>query len=133
MRKHLGRRKTGGLFSEGSFAEKLNCPQYQIAAKTTTKPVRRFCSLSRQVVLWLTEQLGSESFKHLFTSCFSSTLLDLSSLSDMQLISFPFELSLYKLLEKELATHSSTLAWKIPWTEEPGGLQSMGSLRVRHD
>ena len=29
--------------------------------------------------------------------------------------------------------HSSTLAWKIPWTEEPGGLQSMGSLRVRHD
>ena len=32
-----------------------------------------------------------------------------------------------------MATHSSTLAWKIPWTEEPGGLQSMGSLRVRHD
>ena len=37
------------------------------------------------------------------------------------------------LLEKEMATHSSTLAWKIPWTEEPGGLQSMGSQRVRHD
>ena len=36
-------------------------------------------------------------------------------------------------LEKEMATHSSTLAWKIPWTEEPGRLQSMGSLRVRHD
>ena len=35
-------------------------------------------------------------------------------------------------LEKEMATHSSTLAWKIPWTEEPGGLQSMGSQRVRH-
>ena len=33
--------------------------------------------------------------------------------------------------EKEMAPHSSTLAWKIPWTEEPGGLQSMGSLRVR--
>jgi len=32
-----------------------------------------------------------------------------------------------------MATHSSTLAWKTPWTEEPGGLQSMGSLRVRHD
>ena len=32
-----------------------------------------------------------------------------------------------------MALHSSTLAWKIPWTEEPGGLQSMGSLRVRHD
>ena len=36
-------------------------------------------------------------------------------------------------LEKEMATHSSTLAWKIPWTEEPGGLQSMGSKRVGHD
>ena len=36
-------------------------------------------------------------------------------------------------LEKEMATHSSTLAWKIPWIEEPGRLQSMGSQRVRHD
>ena len=36
-------------------------------------------------------------------------------------------------LEKATATHSSTLAWKIPWTEEPGRLQSMGSLRVGHD
>ena len=36
-------------------------------------------------------------------------------------------------LEKEMATHSSTLAWKIPWTEEPGRLQSMGSQRVWHD
>ena len=35
--------------------------------------------------------------------------------------------------EKAMAPHSSTLAWKIPWTEEPGGLQSMGSQRVRHD
>ena len=37
------------------------------------------------------------------------------------------------LLEKEMATHSSTLAWRIPWTEEPGRLQSMGSSRVGHD
>ena len=36
-------------------------------------------------------------------------------------------------LEKEMVTHSSILAWKIPWAEEPGGLQSMGSERVRHD
>jgi len=35
--------------------------------------------------------------------------------------------------EKALVTHSSTLAWKIPWAEEPGRLQSMGSIRVRHD
>ena len=36
-------------------------------------------------------------------------------------------------LEKEMATHSSTLAWKISWTEEPSRLQSVGSQRVRHD
>ena len=35
--------------------------------------------------------------------------------------------------EKAMAPHSTTLAWKTPWTEEPGRLQSMGSLRVRHD
>ena len=37
------------------------------------------------------------------------------------------------LLEKEMATHSSILAWKIPWMEEPGRLQSLGSQRVGHD
>ena len=37
------------------------------------------------------------------------------------------------LLEKEIATHSSILAWKIPWMEEPGRLQSIGSQRVGHD
>ena len=36
-------------------------------------------------------------------------------------------------LEKETATHSRILAWRIPWTEEPGGLQSMGSQTVRHN
>ena len=36
-------------------------------------------------------------------------------------------------LEREMAIHSSTVAWKIPWTEEPGTLQSMGSQRVGHD
>ena len=36
-------------------------------------------------------------------------------------------------LEEEMATHSSSLAWKTPWTEEPGGLESTGSQRVRHE
>ena len=39
----------------------------------------------------------------------------------------------FHALEEEMATHSSTLAWRIPWTEEPGKLQSMGSLRVGPD
>ena len=37
------------------------------------------------------------------------------------------------LMQKEMATHSSALTWRIPWAEEPGGLLSMGSHRVRHD
>ena len=41
--------------------------------------------------------------------------------------------TLWGMTEKAMAPHSSTLAWKIPWMEEPGGLQSMGSLRVGHD
>ena len=44
-----------------------------------------------------------------------------------------FKLVVTPISEKAMATHSTTLAWKIPWTEEPGRLQSMGSLRVRHD
>ena len=47
---------------------------------------------------------------------------------------YPYKLDkLDELGEKAKATHSSTLAWKIPWLEEPGRLQSMGSLRVRHN
>ena len=45
---------------------------------------------------------------------------------------FPFTFH-FHALEKEMATHSSGLAWKIPGTGEPGGLQSMGSHRVKHD
>ena len=46
----------------------------------------------------------------------------------------PIDLLLFRAwLEKAMAPHSSTLAWKVPWTEEPGGLQSMGLLRVGHD
>ena len=68
---------------------------------------------------------------------FSPTLLlDLlgSRLSYMPLylISFIY-LQVNSFLEKAMAPHSSTLAWKIPWTEEPGKLQSMGLLGVGHD
>ena len=66
-----------------------------------------------------------------------STFHDLiaSSLQPSKAVSSPHYLvgGLEPILEKALATHSSTLAWKIPWTEEPGRLQAMGSLRVRHD
>ena len=63
------------------------------------------------------------------------TLFDLMNCSTRAFLSFTISLSLLKLMsivEKAVATHFSTLAWQIPWTEEPGGLQSMGSLRVGH-
>ena len=52
--------------------------------------------------------------------------------SGTQLSDFTFTFH-FHALEKEMATHSSVLAWKIPWTDEPGGLQCKGLQRVRHD
>ena len=52
--------------------------------------------------------------------------------SRIRLSNFPFTFY-FHALEKEMATHSSVLAWRIPGTGEPGGLPSMGSHRVRHD
>ena len=49
------------------------------------------------------------------------------------LLSFKKSMQIFYWLNKVMTTHSSTLAWKTPWTEEPGRLQSMGSLRVGHD
>ena len=54
---------------------------------------------------------------------------NLPAMQETQVLSLGWE----DPLEKEMATHSSTHAWKISWMEKPGGLQSMGSQRVRHD
>ena len=53
---------------------------------------------------------------------------------DIEIIQYLLDLYTYLYIpEKAMATHSSTLAWEIPWTEEPGGLHSMGSRRVEHN
>ena len=59
----------------------------------------------------------------------AQTVKHLSTMRETQVLSLGWE----DPLEKEMATHSSILAWEIPWTEEPGGLQSMGLQRVGHD
>ena len=64
-----------------------------------------------------------------FTSLVAQTVKCLSTMWQTQIRSLGWQ----DLLEKEMAIHSSTIAWKIPWTEESGRLQSMGSQRVRHD
>ena len=62
-------------------------------------------------------------------SLVAQMLKNLPAMQETQVRSLGWEDS----LEKGMATHSSILAWKIPWTEEPGRLQSVGSQRVRHD
>ena len=59
----------------------------------------------------------------------SGSLIKNSTLQEMQLLSLGQE----DPLEKDMTTHSSIHAWKIPWTEEPGGLQSRGLQRLGHD
>ena len=59
----------------------------------------------------------------------AQTVESLSAMRETQVQSLGWEDS----LENGVATHSSFLAWRIPWTEEPGGLQSMGSQRMGHD
>ena len=82
------------------------------------------------------------SFFQIFDFCdiFPSSVAFLSSLVAQMVKRLPtmWETQVQSLgredpLEKEMAIHSSTLAWKIPWMEECGRLQSMGSQRVRHD
>ena len=63
------------------------------------------------------------------TSLVAQTVKHLSTMPETQVRSLGWE----DPLQKEMAIHSSTISWKIPWTEEPGRLQSMGSQRVGHD
>ena len=62
-------------------------------------------------------------------SLVAQTVMDLPAMQETRVRSFGRE----DPPEEGMATHSSILAWRIPWTEEPGGLQSMGSQRVGHD
>ena len=54
-------------------------------------------------------------------------------LNKIYIYTYVYCMFIYIILEKAMAPHSSTLAWKIPWMEEPGRLQSTGSQRVKHD
>ena len=75
------------------------------------------------------EELGTiwATYKNIGASLVAQTLKNLPEMQETQVQSLVGE----DPLEKEMATHSSILAWRIPWTEESGGLQSMGLQRVR--
>ena len=69
------------------------------------------------------------SLKIMWTSLVAQTVKRLSTMQETRVRALDWG----DPLEKEMAIHSSTIAWKIPWTEEPGRLQSVGSQRVGHD
>ena len=60
-------------------------------------------------------------------------MTNLDSILKSRDITLPIKVCLAKAMEKAMESHFSTLAWKIPWTEKPGRLQTMGSRRVGHD
>ena len=70
-----------------------------------------------------------KSRKNIRTSLVAQMVKCVSTMREIRVQSLGWE----DTLEKEMATHSSLLAWKIPWTQEPGGLQSMGLLGVGHN
>ena len=78
---------------------------------------------------FLKRSSGALSLQFPQTSLVAQTVKRLSTMQETRVQSLGWE----DPLEKEMATHSSTVAWKIPWTEEPGKLQPMGSQRVGHD
>ena len=87
----------------------------------------------QKLELDMEQQTGSkkekEYVKAIWTSLVAQTVKRLSTMRETWVPSLGRE----DLLEKEMAIHYSTIAWKIPWTEEPGRLQSMGLQRVGHD
>ena len=80
------------------------------------------CSFPRQTIQY-------HNNPSLWTSLVAQTVKRLPTMRETWVQSLGRE----DLLEKEMATHSSILAWKAPWMDEPGRLQSMGSQRVEHD
>ena len=100
---------------------KNKCDQFWKLDSPIWHQGRQFSSTNWLQIIFLSTRLGA--------SLLAQRLKCLPGMQETQLRSLGRE----DPLEKEMATHYSTPAWKIPWTEEPGGLQSMGMQRVGHD
>ena len=86
-------------------------------------------SFQASLLLWRVDYLQLGTILYVWASLVAQTVKCLSAIQETWVRSLGWE----DPLEKEMAPHSSTLAWKIPWTEEPGRLQFMGSQRIGHD
>ena len=91
--------------------------------------MKRLTSSSYCWVDWRTLDSGALNKSLTYASLVAQSVKNLPAVRETRVQPLGWE----DPLEKEMATHSSILAWKISWTQEPGGLQSMGSQRVGHD
>ena len=116
-----------GLFLHPFLLWTTGCSWYSASVLCATRPAS-YNELRRITFFWLVTEINAA---HLIMS--PSVHVILRGGSKKAIRKFQNRVSKVISLEKETATHSSVLAWRIPWTEEPGGLPSMGSRRVRHD
>ena len=113
--------------------------EMQVQSLSQEDPLEKEIATHSSILAWeipWTEESGELQFMglqgighDLMTSLVAQTVKRLPAMQETRVWSLGRE----DPLEKEMATHSSTLAWRIPWTEEPSGLQSMELQRVRHD
>ena len=120
-----------GFVDGGKDASFLCCPTLISVCDYWKKYSKEYCQIALQTGI-PTYVPPKEEFPlvygNIWTSLVAQTVKRLPTVWETRVRSLGWE-----DLEKEMATHSSILAWKIPWTEEPGRLQSMGLQRVRHD
>ena len=123
----------------------INCPQFCLEWKTMGKALGSVTADKAEKPFWVlgltlskrVELATKEDKKHGgekglgddYANTAAQSVKSLPAMQEIQVQCLGWE----DPLEKEMATHSSTLTWKIPWTEEPGELQSLGSQRVGHD
>ena len=98
-----------------------------------------------KIIRYINHFVHSLAYPNMFSKCKEAMKCALNTIRDTLLVAQRLKrlpamretwvqsLSQEDPLEKKMATHSSILAWRIPWTEKPGGLQSTGSQRVGHD
>ena len=121
-----------GRSPDGGHGNPLQCPclEKPMDRGAWTVTIRRVTqSQTRLKQLSTARPWNWQNFTPHRTSLVAQTVKHLPALRETEVRSLGWE----DALEKAMATHFSTLAWKMPWMEEPGCLQSMGSHRVRHD